>query len=148
MARPATFVVPILFLATLAGCATAPRSPFDPASGAGPTAIRHVVLAKLVDPADAPELIAQLDRDLSGLPSITSYWRGTRVPSDRPEVRDDFDVGMVVDFADTDAYRAYVNDPKHLALVKAWKPRSSSLLIYDIASRATAGSKAAAAISR
>ncbi|MFO0828195.1 MAG: Dabb family protein [Phycisphaerales bacterium] len=124
--------------ATLALCAcstvhTSPRSPFEASAGGQLSAIRHVVLVKLNDPKQADELIADMDQSIPLIPSVMSYWRGSPFISDRPEVSHDYDVGMIVDFADAAGYDRYVRDRRHVDLVARWKPRAVMLTIYDIA---------------
>lgn len=124
------------FTVALAGCATRPASPFEPAGGASPSAIRHVVLIDLKDPADADALIARLDSAIAEIPGILNYWRGVPFPSDRPEVKADYDVGLVIDFRDAAAYEAYTTDPHHTSVVADWKPKLVSFRVHDIRSAA------------
>ncbi len=140
LSRHSLRVAALAALLTLGACATAPRapaSPTTPSAGATPSTIRHVVLIRLADPADASELIADMDRLLTPIPGVAGYWRGVRVPVDRSEVAQDFTVGLVIDFADLAAYQAYQTNPRHLELVNSWKPRSRGLTIYDIGSSAS-----------
>jgi len=43
---------------------------------------------------------------------------GRVLPSDRPVVVGDYDIGMVVTFRDEASMKAYLVDPRHLQLVK------------------------------
>lgn len=130
----------LVFLSALAalvsilwGCAASRATdPFAPSPGANASEIRHIVLVSLVQPSDADELIAEMDRLLQPIPGITRYWRGSRASNDRPEVTHDYDVGLVIDFADSASYDAYVIDPRHVEIVSAWKPRCTSLRIFDV----------------
>ena len=124
-------------LVLLASCATnrAPASPFEPVSGPS-TALQHVVLVKLIDSSQSDELIADMDAHLAPIESIGSYWRGACYESNRPEVKRDFDVGLVIEFRDAAAYEAYSSDPRHIDIVKRWKPKCTSLVIYDVAAAA------------
>ncbi len=119
-------------------CASAPRTPFDSAEKVPSSTIRHVVLIDLKEATDVPELIMAMDRELAPIPGILHYWRGEPFQTGRPEVSGNYDVGLVIDFRDADAYAAYSSDPRHVGLVSAWKPRITSLTIYDIRPNAVA----------
>jgi hypothetical protein len=126
----------------LASCAStsAPRSAFDPVGHASPTALQHVVLIKLNDPGEAAAMIADIDAAIANIPAVERYWRGSRFDVDRPEVKRDFDVGLIIEFRDAAAYDVYVHDPHHLDVVTRWMPRCASLTIYDVAAAANAPS--------
>ncbi|MBL9118541.1 MAG: Dabb family protein [Phycisphaerae bacterium] len=127
-----------LTVAFVGACASTPRTPFDSAEEVPPSAIRHVVLIDLKETADIPELIIAMDRELAPIPGILHYWRGEPFQAGRPEVREDYDVGLVIDFRDAEAYSAYSTDPRHVGLVSAWKLRINNLTIYDIRPNAVA----------
>jgi hypothetical protein len=121
----------------LVGCQTAPKSAYEPSPGATSSEIRHVVLVSLADSTQADELIADMDRLVRPIPGIVGYWRGTKFISGRSEVALDYDVGLVIDLKNAAAYDNYVADPRHVELVQTWKPRATSIRIYDIAPQAT-----------
>jgi hypothetical protein len=132
MTPPANRLFAILTaLPLLAGCATAPRSASDTTEGISPSTIRHTVLIDLKDAADSRTLIEEMDARLAPIPGVDHYWRGTPFRSDRPEVLTNYDVALIIDFRDARAYDAYSNDPRHVSLVREWKPRINSLTIYD-----------------
>jgi hypothetical protein len=56
----------------------------------------------------------------------------------RSNVSGDYDVGIYVGFADEAAYRAYLDDPRHLALVERWRDGWQSVRIFDVAQGASA----------
>lgn len=130
--QPLPYLVSLGLAAAGVGCAPRSITPFDSAGGEPITTIRHVVLIDLKDAADGPALIEAMDRELAPIPGITHYWRGEPFDAGRPEVRRDYDIGLVVDFADPSAYEAYIVDERHVRLVTTWKPRSNALVIYDI----------------
>jgi len=108
----------------VAGCAGS--------GGRSPGAISHPVFAKLKNPADARELIADCDAKIGPLPMIASYTCGVPLDLGRVEVDADYDVGMVVSFATVEDYRAYIAHPDHVWVVTKWKDRLQWLRIYDI----------------
>jgi hypothetical protein len=129
----------------IAGCAT--QQPTgdhrDPKADHTKHAIRHVVFIDLIDEADAPALLRAMDAQLAPIPSIEHYWRGTKLEADegtaRPTVRTDYDVALIVDFADQAGYDAYVADVRHKGLVEAWKPKLVGYVVYDIVPAPVAG---------
>jgi len=128
--------IAVLSALAITACTSAPRSPFEPSAEADASSIRHVVLVKLIDPQEADELIHEMDTLLAPIPGVENYWRGSPYRTDRPEVRSDYDVGLVIDFHGLAAYEAYSRNPGHVDLLTRWKPRSTSLVIYDIAPQA------------
>ena len=94
--------------------------------------INHVVFFKLEDPKDSVELIRDCDEDLSTIPGVTSYYCGEHGEFGRQNVNSDYDVGFYVGFDSEEAYRAYLDDPAHIAVVQKWKPRWQWIQIYDV----------------
>lgn len=97
-----------------------------------PARINHVVFFKLQAGWDADELIYDCDRDLARLAGVESYYCGRHGEYGRDIVDSDYDVGFYVGFNSDEAYQAYLDDPKHLELVKKWKPRWEWIRIYDV----------------
>ncbi len=118
----ALWAVPVV----LAGCA-AP----------GPPPISHVVLFALKDPGEAPALLRDADREIPRCAGVASYAAGPPMDIGRPEVDGTYHAGLVVGFRSADDYRAYLADPRHAALAQRWKPRASSVRIFDIADNQT-----------
>lgn len=120
-------LLPIVAMSTfvLVGC-TQTRTPIDPGR------INHVVLIKLADDVDAPELESDCDRLLKTIPSVRTYACGGHFEFGRATVNSDYTVGILVSFDSTEGYRAYLKDPGHVELVEKWKPRWSGAIIYDI----------------
>jgi hypothetical protein len=116
-------LAPLLGLVLLVACA-APQP-------AGAARLQHVVLFTLHDPADAAALLADCRERLVRIPGVLDVQAGAPVDIGRPDVAADYDVGLVVQFADAQAYRAYLADPRHQELVQFWKPRWKALWFCD-----------------
>jgi hypothetical protein len=100
--------------------------------------LEHVVFVWLKEPGN-PEHIAKLvegSKRLTAIASVQSLEVGTCVKSERPIVDSSWDVGLVVRFADEAGMKAYLTDPRHVALVDGTlKPLSARVQVYDIATR-------------
>ncbi|HVZ92931.1 MAG TPA: Dabb family protein [Phycisphaerales bacterium] len=116
-------VVGALLLAP-AGCATADRS--------GPAAIHHVVLIKLKDPSDARELISDTRARLSKIREVKELRAGTPIEARRAAADSDFSVELSMWFDSDDAYRRYLENPAHTALVAAWRERIADMRVIDV----------------
>jgi len=124
--------------ALLAGCAATPEQVSLSRKAKLDTApITHVVLIQLKDPTRAAELVADCDRALPALESVASYSCGVPLATDRTTVLRDYDVGIYVGFRNGADYRAYVDDPRHLALVERWRDGWKAVRIWDIAEGTT-----------
>ena len=124
--------------AILAGCAATPEQVSLSRKAKLDTApITHVVLIQLKDPTRAAELVADCDRALPALESVASYSCGVPLATDRTTVLRDYDVGIYVGFRNGADYRAYVDDPRHLALVERWRDGWKAVRIWDIAEGTT-----------
>ena len=118
--------------APLAGCAATARTA-GPARPAAPaSAIRHVVLIELADPAELPALVADCDAKLATIPEVRSYWRGKPVDIGRANVDANYTLGITVDFDSLDGYGRYLTHPAHEELVRTWKPRWKAARIFDV----------------
>lgn len=113
----ALFAAPFL----LAACATEPP------------AISHVVLIDLHDDADIPAALADSRRLLRPIPSVRSLVVGEHIDTARANVLADYDVGLVIAFDDEAGYAEYVDHPRHVELVEAWRGRVASMRVFDIA---------------
>jgi len=124
--------------ALLAGCAATPEEVSLSRKAKLDTApITHVVLIQLKDPTRAAELVADCDRALPALESVASYSCGVPLATDRTTVLRDYDVGIYVGFRNGADYRAYVDDPRHQALVERWRDGWKAVRIWDIAEGTT-----------
>lgn len=124
--------------ALIAGCAATPEEVSLSRKERLDTApITHVVLIQLKDPTRAAELVADCDRALPAIDSVASYSCGVPLATDRTTVLRDYDVGIYVGFRNGADYRAYVDDPRHLALVERWRDGWKAVRIWDIAEGTT-----------
>ncbi|HRP62922.1 MAG TPA: Dabb family protein [Phycisphaerales bacterium] len=122
----------LLFLFALAcsGCAATASS--QTGAPARPAAINHFVAFKLVNPADADELIADCDAHLRTIPGVVSYFAGRHHETGRASVYREYDVGFFVGFNSDEDYAVYVDHPNHVYVVQKWRPRLEWLRVYDV----------------
>ncbi|MHC4846230.1 MAG: Dabb family protein [Planctomycetota bacterium] len=97
--------------------------------------LQHVVLIKLIDPSEIDALIADCEKLLSPIPSVMGLAVGRHADFGREDVIDDYDVGLVVAFANEADYGAYLADDRHVQLAKEWRPRWDWYRIYDFQQR-------------
>lgn len=120
-----------MLLAT--GCASTPEAEsLARKDDLGTAPITHVVLVQLKDPTRIGELVADCDRALPGIPGVAAYSCGVPLDMGRSNVTKDYDVGIYVGFADASAYRGYLDDPRHLALVEEWRDGWKAVRIFDV----------------
>lgn len=98
-----------------------------------PALISHVVLITLRDANDADALVSDCDRLLGTIPSVVSYSCGTPLDTGRASVDGTYHVGVYLGFESATGYTQYLEHESHLALVEAWKARTESMRIFDIA---------------
>ena len=131
-----------VFVATLISCgapALPPSGTLPPnANAAQPRSsttsainIQHLVLIKLKDTNDRTALEKDCNAKLSSIPGVVEFSLARPIDIGRKNVDGDYDVAVSVEFASTDAYKAYLVHPDHLALVGAWKEKSKSMRIFD-----------------
>ena len=130
----ARHALPALALASiLAGCEATPEAASlarrDDLDTPG---ITHVVLVQLKDPSRTAELVADCDRALPGIPGVAGYSCGVPLDMGRSNVSGDYDVGIYVGFRGAAEYRAYLEDPGHLALVERWREGWKAVRIFDV----------------
>ncbi len=89
------------------------------------------MLIKLKDTNDRAVLEKDCNAKLSSIPGVVEFSLARPVDTGRKNVDGDYDVAVVVEFASTDAYKAYLVHPDHLALVGAWKEKFNSMRIFD-----------------
>ena len=135
-------VASFLFAATLISCgapALPPSGTLPPnaaalqtrASAASAITIQHLVLIKLKDTNDRTALEKDCNAKLPSIPGVVEFSLARPIDIGRKNVDGDYDVAVSVEFASTDAYKAYLVHPDHLALVGAWKEKSNSMRIFD-----------------
>ena len=96
--------------------------------------VSHVVLCYLKNKgSDADrQRILEATRPLREIRGVYDIEVGYVLPSSRPIVVSDYDVGIVVTFRDKEAMDAYVTDPKHQQAVKdVLEPLTSKIVVYD-----------------
>lgn len=100
-----------------------------------PGRVQHVVMLWLKEPGNA-EARAALIRgslELAAIPGVISIAAGTPLPSERPQVDDSFDVGVVFVFENAEAMHAYLAHPDHQrAVAEVLAPAVDRMLVYDI----------------
>jgi hypothetical protein len=96
--------------------------------------VSHVVICYLKNKGSEADRKRIIDAtaELRKIPGVYDIEVGTVLPSDRPIVVSDYDVGLVVTFRDVAAMKAYVNDPRHQKAVKeVLEPLTSKIVVYD-----------------
>jgi hypothetical protein len=127
--------LPILLVAALAACSgTRMRVK---AAGGPEQRVQHVVLVQLDDPARVPEMMQDMQAAFEAIPTLAAWQAGPKVDTGRPQVQDWYTVGIVTQFASVDDYKAYLEHPRHKALVEKWKPRWKRSEMFDFGSPAT-----------
>ena len=89
--------------------------------------IRHVVMWKLHDPADAGRFRDELLSCAALVAGTLAYSVGTR----GEVLQGDCDVCLVADFADEHALKAYQQHPKHVAVSRVLGPLRAARHVLD-----------------
>ena len=96
--------------------------------------VSHVVLCYLKNKgseADRQKILAAT-RSLREIRGVYDIEVGYVLPSSRPVVVSDYDVGIIVFFRDQASMEAYEKDPKHQQAVKeVLEPLTSKIVVYD-----------------
>jgi hypothetical protein len=96
--------------------------------------VSHVVLCYLKNKGSTAdrERIREASRSLREIPGVYDIEVGYVLPSNRPVVVSDYDVGIVVFFRDQAAMDAYLTHPRHQQAVKdVLEPLTSKIVVYD-----------------
>jgi hypothetical protein len=96
--------------------------------------VSHVVLCYLKNKGNEADRqkILEATRSLREIRGVYDIEVGNVLPSSRPVVVSDYDVGIIVFFRDQAAMEAYEKDPKHVQLVKdVLEPLTSKIVVYD-----------------
>jgi hypothetical protein len=99
-----------------------------------PGTVTHVVICYLKQPRDAAarRRIVEASREFARIPGVLSVQVGRVLPSTRPIVVNDYDVGLVITYKDTDAMNQYVKHPIHEKAVReVLGPLTSKVVVYD-----------------
>ncbi len=83
-------------------------------------------------PNAADALIAGCEKYLRGIPGIVHFHVGKMVPSDRPVVSQEYQVGLNVIFDSVESERAYQPHPSHQVFVETvFLPNCVKAVIFD-----------------
>jgi len=93
--------------------------------------VQHVVLVELDDPARASEMIEDMRQAFEAVPTLAGWQAGPKVETGRPQVQVWYTVGIVTEFVSVDDYKAYLEHPRHKALVEKWKPHWKRSEMFD-----------------
>jgi hypothetical protein len=93
--------------------------------------IQHVVLVELDDPARAPEMVQDMKVAFESIPTLAGWKAGSKVDSGRSQVQTWYTIGVVTEFDSVEDYKAYLEHPRHMALVEKWKPRWKRSEMFD-----------------
>lgn len=99
---------------------------------AGP--VHHIVMIWFPDDTTAQQIdrVIMETRKLSSIPGVSNLKVGRAIASERDIVDDSFDIGISMQFPDTEAMNTYINHPKHIAFVNQYiKGQVRKLRIYD-----------------
>jgi hypothetical protein len=100
--------------------------------------VTHVVICWLKNPGNAGERQQLIDRSkqFTAIPGVRRVSVGTVRPGLRPQVESTFDVGLVIEFDDAEALRAYDEHPMHQQAVReVLQPLASRFVVYDFVNR-------------
>ena len=96
--------------------------------------VSHVVLCYLKNKGNEGDRqkILEATRKLREIRGVYDIEVGYVLPSSRPVVVSDYDVGIIVFFRDREAMEAYEKDPVHQRAVKeVLEPLTSKIVVYD-----------------
>lgn len=110
----------------LSGCVSSRETPRRPGL------ISHIVFVELADDSDYSEILADSESMLATIPSVVSFAAGEHIDTGRSTVSSDYDLAIYLGFDSVEGLGSYVDHNKHIAYVTKWKPRLSSLRVYDI----------------
>jgi hypothetical protein len=116
-------------LMALAAC-SGMKMRVKPAGDSAP-ALQHVVLVQLDDAKLAEPMMRDAREAFEAIPSLRRWDMGPRVDTGRPGLADWYTVGFITSFETEADYRAYLDHPRHKALVEKWKPHWKRSEILD-----------------
>ncbi|MFP7762232.1 Dabb family protein [Marisediminicola sp. LYQ85] len=96
--------------------------------------IRHIICWKLAatDPAQRAEDASVISSELNGLVSLIPEISSLTVSTNAVDIDGNWDLALVIDFADEAALRVYGPHPEHQRVVEIVKPRVSERSAIDI----------------
>jgi hypothetical protein len=65
------------------------------------------------------------------IPTLAGWKAGSKVDSGRSQVQTWYTIGVVTEFDSVEDYKAYLEHPRHMALVEKWKPRWKRSEMFD-----------------
>lgn len=128
MRRFLPLAVPALALAL---CACSGMKMRVKPSGSVDQRVQHVVLVELDEPARASEMMQDMRQAFEAIPTLAGWQAGPKVDTGRPQVQTWYTIGLVTEFDSVDDYKAYLEHPRHKALVEKWKPHWKRSEMFD-----------------
>ena len=128
MRRFPPLAVPALALAL---CACSGMKMRVKPSGPVDQRVQHVVLVELDEPARASEMMQDMRQAFEAIPTLAGWQAGPKVDTGRPQVQTWYTIGLVTEFDSVDDYKAYLEHPRHKALVEKWKPHWKRSEMFD-----------------
>ena len=99
-----------------------------------PGTVTHVVICYLKQPGDAAarQKLVEASKEFRAIPGVMDVQVGKVLPSTRPIVVNDYDVGLVITYKDVQAMNDYVTHPIHQKAVREiLAPLTSKVVVYD-----------------
>lgn len=106
-------------------------------AGASDPRIQHVVLVELDDASRADEMTQDMRAAFEAIPTLAGWQAGPKVDTGRPQMQTWYTIGIVTEFDSVEDYKAYLEHPRHKALVEKWKPRWKRSEMFDFGNVAT-----------
>lgn len=101
------------------------------AAGGPEQRVQHVVLVELDDASRVDEMMQDMRTAFEAIPTLAAWQAGPKVDTGRPQVQSWYTVGIVTEFDSVEDYKAYLEHPRHKALVEKWKPRWKRSEMFD-----------------
>ena len=99
-----------------------------------PGTVTHVVICYLKQPGDpaARQQLIDASKEFRQIPGVLDVRVGKVLPSTRPIVVSDYDVGLVITYKDAEAMKNYVTHPIHEKAVReVLGPLVAKVVVYD-----------------
>jgi hypothetical protein len=106
-------------------------------AGTSDPRIQHVVLVELDDASRADEMMQDMRAAFEAIPTLAGWQAGPKADTGRPQVQSWYTIGIVTEFDSVEDYKAYLEHPRHKALVEKWKPRWKRSEMFDFGNVAT-----------
>ncbi|MCE9618620.1 MAG: Dabb family protein [Planctomycetes bacterium] len=123
------------FAAILTACAGSGAVSKSPTPG-----IQHLVFVTLIHPKEAAAMKAESDAVIPKIPGVRAYACGPHIDVGRKNVRHDYTLGILVEFASVEDYKAFQINPEHVALVNKWKSKWARSEMFDFGAVEPSGS--------